>query len=72
MPKEKEEYVVKKKWHKHGHKMFGGGFYFLTFLGAAVYFIQQADSFWPGVLGFLKAIVWPAILIYEVFTRLGM
>jgi hypothetical protein len=44
----------------------GGGIYFLGFIGAAVYYIQQADSFWMGVLGFLKALVWPAFLVYKL------
>jgi hypothetical protein len=46
--------------------------YGLGFIGAAVYFISHAASFWIGVLGFLKAIVWPAFLVYEAFKRLGM
>jgi hypothetical protein len=29
-------------------------------------------GFWVGVLGFLKAIVWPAILVFGAFKRLGM
>ena len=62
----------KKKWHKHGGGAFGGGFYFLAFLGTAVYYVQQADGFWMGVLGILKAIIWPAMLIYKVFTLLHM
>jgi len=41
--------------------------YGLGFIGAAIYFISHAVSFWMGVLGFLKAIVWPAILVYEAF-----
>jgi hypothetical protein len=49
----------------------GGGFYFLGFLGAAVHYIQASDSFWGGVLGFLKALVWPAFLVYEALKRLG-
>lgn len=44
----------------------GGGIYFLGFIGAAIYYIQQADSFWMGVLGFLKALVWPAFLVYKL------
>ncbi len=44
--------------------------YGLGIIGAAVYFISQATSFWMGVLGFLKAIVWPALLVYEAFTSL--
>ena len=49
-----------------------GGFYFLAFLGAAVYFISQATDFWDGVLGFLKALVWPAFLVYEIFVTLSV
>lgn len=48
-----------------------GGTYFLAFIGAAVYFIGQSNGFWEGVLGFLKAMVWPAFLIYEIFTALS-
>jgi hypothetical protein len=43
-----------------------GGVYFVAFIGAAVYFVQQATTFWGGVLGILKAIVWPAILLYQI------
>jgi hypothetical protein len=46
--------------------------YGLGLIGAAVYFISHATSFWMGVLGFLKAIVWPAFLIYQAFKQLGM
>jgi hypothetical protein len=41
------------------------GTYFLVLIGAAVYFIQVAHSFGDVLLGILKAIVWPAVLIYE-------
>ena len=69
---QEDEKRAGKKWHKRPHGMFGGGFYFLTFLGVAVYYIQQSHGFWPGVLGLLKALVWPAMLIYKVFTLLKM
>lgn len=49
-----------------------GAVYSLGLIGAAVYFISHATGFWMGVLGFLKAIVWPAFLVYEVFKHLGM
>jgi len=45
--------------------------YGLGFIGAAVYFISTSTSFWVGVLGFLKAIVWPAFIVYEMFIYLG-
>ena len=46
--------------------------YCFGFIGAAVYFISHAATFWMGVLGFLKAIVWPAFLVYEALKYLGM
>lgn len=46
--------------------------YALGFIGAAIYFISHATTFWIGVLGFLKAIVWPAFLVYEAFKQLAM
>ncbi len=52
----------------------GGGdaVYGLGLVGAAIYFIGHATTFWLGVLGFLKALVWPAFLIYEVLKMLNM
>ncbi len=49
----------------------GGAIYGLGFIGALVYYISQATSFWMGVLGFLKAIVWPAFLVFELLKFLG-
>jgi len=46
------------------------GFYFLGFVGSAIYFASHAHGFWDGVLGFLKAIVWPAFLVYQAFVSL--
>lgn len=47
-----------------------GALYGMGFIGAAIYFISQATSFRIGVLGFLKAIVWPVFLVYEAFKYL--
>jgi hypothetical protein len=46
--------------------------YGLGFVGAAIYYISTATGFWMGVLGFLKAIVWPAFLVYGLLKFLGM
>ena len=48
-----------------------GALYGLGFIGAAIWFISQATSFWIGVLGFLKAIVWPAFMVYKAFKALA-
>ena len=49
-----------------------GAVYGLGFIGAAVYFISHAAGFWMGVVGFLKAMVWPAFLVYEACKQMGM
>ena len=49
-----------------------GSIYGMAFIGAAVYFIQHAGSFWEGVLGFFKALFWPAMLMYKLLEYLKM
>jgi len=53
------------------HKGGGSAVYGLGFIGAAVYFISHATTFGMGVLGFLKALVWPAFLVYQAFEVLA-
>ncbi|MBG0860609.1 MAG: hypothetical protein IQL11_14005 [Bacteroidales bacterium] len=48
-----------------------GAVYGLGLIGAAIYFISTATGFWMGVLGFLKAIVWPVFLVFEAFKSLA-
>ena len=48
-----------------GNAVFG-----LGLIGAVVYFWQQADGFWEHVVAILKALVWPAFLVYEAFQAL--
>ena len=61
----------KKKW-KHYHH--GGGspgmFYGLGFVGALFYFLQHVSTFQAGVIGALKALVWPAFVVYKVLILL--
>jgi len=45
--------------------------YGLGLIGAAIYFISTATGFWMGVLGFLKAVVWPVFLVLAAFKSLG-
>ncbi len=46
--------------------------YGLGFIGAVIYYISVATSFWTGVLGFLKALVWPAFLVYGALKQMGL
>jgi hypothetical protein len=44
-----------------------GGVWFLGFIGALVYYVHfHSGTVWLVVLGFLKAIVWPAFVVYHV------
>ena len=60
-----------RKWRKM-HKGGSGAGYCLGVIGAAVYYIQLAPTFWAGVIGVLKALVWPAFLVYHLLGYLGM
>ena len=67
----KSQFMKRNEGHCHcGHS--GHAVYGLGFVGSAVYFISTAASFWIGVLGILKAIVWPAVLVYGLLKFLGM
>ena len=57
--------IVKNIYRNAGDAVYG-----LGFIGAAVYFVQQAPTFWLGVLGVLKAIVWPALMVYGLLDFL--
>jgi hypothetical protein len=48
-----------------------GAVYGLGFVGAAVYYISVADSFWMGAFGIFKALFWPGFLVFEVLKFLG-
>jgi hypothetical protein len=50
----------------------GGALYGVGFLGALVYYLTTATSLWAGFLGFFKALVWPAFLVYGLLKFLGM
>ena len=60
-------YQVKKTVIEQNSVVYG-----LGFIGTLVYFIQHASSFWIGILGLLKAVVWPAILVYKLLEYLKL
>jgi len=49
-----------------------GAVYGLGFIGAVVYYLQHATTFWAGVVGIGKAIFWPAFLVYKLLELLKM
>lgn len=46
--------------------------YFSGFIGALFYYIRRAKSFKEGLLGVLKALVWPAFVVYKLLGFLKM
>lgn len=63
-------YQTKPCREAHYNRRGGDAVYGLGFIGAVIFFIGQATTFWMGVLGFLKAIVWPVFLVLEAFKAL--
>lgn len=62
----KEECCKRGKECGHGNSCgAAGAVYGLGFIGAAIFYLQHAATFWMGVVGVLKALVWPAFLIYK-------
>ena len=63
-PTEKKEQQIK----------FQGGssdsVYGLGLIGAWVFYIGRATTFQEGVVGFLKGLVWPALLVYNLLKFL--
>lgn len=44
----------------------------MAYIGAAIYFIDQSDgSFWGVILGLLQAVVWPVYAVFHGLAALG-
>jgi hypothetical protein len=48
----------------------GGAVYGLGMIGALVYYLGAADTFWVGLWGVVQAIFWPAFLVYDALAAL--
>lgn len=59
--------ICKKNYYGCSQAVYGIGF-----VGALFYFIGQATGFWMGVLGFLKAIIWPGYIVFGLLKFLGL
>ena len=58
-----------KKWKNSknmGGKPAGSPIYGLGIIGAAVYYLHTTTGVWPSIVGLLKALVWPAYLVYHL------
>ena len=48
-----------------------GWIYFLGIIGAAVYYIQQAEGFWAIIWAIIKAFLWPAFVVYDLLRLIS-
>ena len=62
-----QQVVTKNIYRNASEAVYGFGL-----IGALVYYIQHAATFMMGVLGVLKAIVWPAMIVYKLLEFLKM
>jgi len=69
-PKTKETKISCCSWNVN-NKSCGGCAYILGFIGAAVYYVSTATGIWGGIVGVLKAIVWPAFLVHGLLKFIG-
>ena len=67
---DEKNYEFRRRNH-HQATASGGAVYGLGFIGAAIFFVCKATTFWLGVVGIIKALVWPAILVFYALRSLG-
>ena len=61
---------MKEQIKKAGNQ--GSVLYGMGFIGSLVYFISHAMSLWMGIFGIIKAVLWPALVIYKVLELLKL
>lgn len=47
-----------------------GAIYGIDMIGALIYYLQHATSFLMALVGIVKAILWPAVVVYKVLELL--
>ncbi len=69
-----ENETEKEKCKKRGVRISHGtnAIYGIGVIGALAYFIKTATSFWVGVWGVIKAVFWPAVVVYKVLELLKL
>ena len=65
-----EKIIIKNKSYNKGGD--SGAIYSLGIVGALFYFLQDARGLEMILLGIGKAIFWPAVLVYKVFSMIKL
>jgi hypothetical protein len=66
-PTPRPQTIVKNVYRSGADAVYG-----LGLIGALIYYIQHATTIVMGLLGVLKAIVWPAMVVYQVLGMLKL
>ncbi len=64
----KKWWIWKKPWHSGGGS--GGHIYGLGVIGALFYFLPNAANFQVIIVGIIKSIGWPALLVFKALELL--
>lgn len=49
-----------------------GAIYGLGIIGALIYFLQNANTIWEGIIGIIYAIFWPGVVVYKVLELFNL
>lgn len=49
-----------------------GFVYFLSIIGAIVYFVQNSEGFWGFIWAVIKGFIWPAFATHEILGLLNL
>lgn len=49
-----------------------GAIYSIGVIGAVIYFFQRADGFVEVVVGLIKGVFWPGVIVHKVLELLNM
>ncbi|HLP86380.1 MAG TPA: hypothetical protein VK153_00685 [Candidatus Paceibacterota bacterium] len=61
---------MKNKIICNGGNSSGGLIYIMGVIGALIYFLPGQVAFWDVILGILKSLAWPAMLVLDLFKFL--
>jgi len=67
-----EKMTTEKQYRSISQRGASEAVYGLGVIGAWIYYISTAATFWAGALGIVKGVFWPAFLVYEWMKFLGM
>ncbi|MBA3679348.1 hypothetical protein H0W80_04135 [Candidatus Saccharibacteria bacterium] len=66
-----KNYDSSKKYSKSNYAG-GGAVYGIGLIGALIYYMQHANTFWLVLVGLFKAVTWPAYVVYGLLRLFNL